>query len=177
MRLLLCTELSSAFFFWSQIPGVPDLEDAQSVWQELVELLGKGGASSRAIAERLHKLKTKESGADLAEKEEEGKSATLAEKQLKIQLKGVQSQVQEMGKRLSKESVDKEKALAQQRELKEQVKALQLELQEANSGSRKVKGLETVDPTSLSGKKKLLQKKAQALMSERISKQKKPESP
>ena len=150
-----------------EVPGLPDTESPQVVWQELVELLGKGGASSRAIAERLHRWKTKDSS-DLTEVEEEQKSATLAEKQLKVQLKDTEAQVKEMSRRLSKETTDKEKAISAQRELKEQVKQLQLDLEDAVKGRRSPTNfVDDGNPTSLSGKKKMLQKKAFALMGDK----------
>ena len=137
--------------------------------------LGTGGASSRAIAEEMHKWRNKDmsgllSGADLAEfEDEDDQSSTAAEKQLKVQLKGAAAEVKEMSKRLSKESSDREKAVTEKKDLKDQVKELKRLLEDEKAKNNKRTGIsldgDQMDPTSLSGKKKMLQMKAKALMS------------
>lgn len=58
-----------------EVPDLPMSEPPGHAIQELVELMGTGGASSRAIAERLHKFSTMAPGAapgpSMDEEEEE----------------------------------------------------------------------------------------------------------
>jgi len=93
-----------------QLPELPRRENPGQSMREVVELLGHGGASSRAVAERLHKFRTMAPGAALGimqveEEEEEGGVDFLHDDAIDRETRNLKKQVAKYKKKMAEYEV------------------------------------------------------------------------
>merc|ERR1711934_953763 len=123
-----------------EAPELAASEKPQDAWSELVDLLGSGGASSRAVSERLHK--TRSAGAAGADQDEEedavisGSAADNEARKLKKELAKFQAKMADFEKRLMRESAEKDRALMEKKGLEAQVSRMKEDIELLSSMPR-----------------------------------------
>jgi len=175
-----------------EIPDLPPMDKAKPVWRDLISLLGSGGASSRAISEKLHRLRTMDGAAveeeepQQEEKDKNKDNLSMMERKLKKSLNTEKGKLAEAEKKIAKILGDKEALDEAKKELEDEVEALRAKLEEqplTGRSGRSHRGLgspggsprpgESPKPrkdqfstAGLSGeeKRKMLKKKANAMM-------------
>lgn len=163
-----------------ELPDLPPLDWPKPTWRELVGLLGSGGPSSRAIAEKMHRMKTMDSAIPEEVLDAAAGEVTLAdsrkatEKKLKQALTASQTKLLDTQRVLADTVEEKEKAVEENALLAEEVEKLKAELRlmglkPPTSTSRSRQGREKKKNSSGEGgdseeHRKMLKKKAAQLV-------------
>lgn len=123
-----------------EIPDLPQMEKSKAVWKDLISLLGSGGASSRAISERMHRLRAGDGPAEEEEltspgmPEDEGKvqdvQLSMLERKLTKSLKSEKTKVADAEKKIAKILGDKEAIADAKKELEDELEVLRAKLED-----------------------------------------------